>query len=232
MDFSAQFFIISIGKAKEAIAVFVIIRANHWRLWHSINVISSALWEGFINILNEFKLRYPSYTFDFIEISPNSQPEAIKNNKIDIGICRFADIQNTYPLSTSLLVAENMCLAVSDTHPMSTRKLVNLKELKDEAFVVLNREKSKSTEFILKHCMQADFHANIVYEVIEPQTQLAFVASNQAVAVVPESYANIKWAHIKFIKIAESIPASLCIIYDEQNEQETVDKILEVARGC
>lgn len=183
----------------------------------TIGLVSSAFWTDFLTDIRRFQKNYPSYEFNFIEMSPAEQKENLLNNTIDIGISRYADTFNIHPLSSTELTKETMLVAVPDDHPLKNRKLVNLAELKDEKMVVMARNRSAQTELIIQKCTESGFHPMIHHEVKEPHTMVAFVASGQSIAIVPASFKYHKWNHIRLIPLHEQIPAGLMMLYSNRN---------------
>ncbi len=194
-----------------------------------IGVVSSSLWEGLLNIINNLKEKNSNLHIEFIEMGPNQQKDSLLKGEIDMGVCRQPDTFNCHPLSSSLIFKEAMVVAVPSTHEFNKRKQISLTELSKECYSVLSRENSQTTNILVNECELAGFHPNIVHEVKEPQAMLAFVAAQQAIAFVPEYYADIKWRDIKFIKLKEYISADLYLLYDQKNQISSVTEFIEAA---
>ena len=193
----------------------------------SIGIVSSAFWTNFLSMVKNFKTNHPDCELKFIEMSPAEQKQALKENRIDIGISRYADTHNISPLSSKKITEEKMCVAVSDEHQLKKRKVVSLAELKGEQMVAMNRAQSDQTDLVIGACLESGFHPDIYHEVKEPHTALAFVVSNQSITIVPSSFKFHKWSHIRFLALKESVPAGLYVLYDQKSCSPTVQKFIE-----
>jgi len=194
----------------------------------NIGLMSSIFWVGFGTALREFKKCYPGYVFNFIELAPEKQKQALSEHSIDIGLARFADTRNIHPLSAKLLYPESMCVLVSDEHPLKMNKSLSLDELIDEEFVFMNRTNSASTDMIIKTLLDCGFYPKVAQEVIEPTTLMAVVATSTMVSIVPQSYRQHQWQNVCFIPLKEAISADICAIYDSRSKRESVSEFLKV----
>ncbi|PKG56023.1 LysR family transcriptional regulator [Shewanella sp. GutDb-MelDb] len=192
----------------------------------NIGLMSSIFWAGFGSVLREFKKSYPQYTFNFIELSPEKQKQALIKHRIDIGLARFADTRNIYPLSERLLYAEPMCVLVSDEHPLKMNQSLSMDDLINEEFVFMNRTNSASTDMIIERLVDSGFYPKVTQEVIEPTTLMAVVATSTMVSIVPQSYRQHQWHNVCFIPLKEMILADIYAIYDSRSERESVNAFL------
>ncbi|CAM3426616.1 LysR family transcriptional regulator [Parendozoicomonas haliclonae] len=193
----------------------------------NIGLVSSAFWTNFLTDIYDFQKSYPSYEFNFIEMSPMEQKENLLNNTIDIGIARHADCWNIHPLSYSSITSESMMAALPDNHRLKSRKRLSLVELKDEKMVVMSRSQSSQTQLVIESCQAAGFHPMIHHEVKEPHTMLAFVTAGRAIAIVPASFKYHKWKHVRFIPINEQIPAGLVALYNKSGSSPVTEHFLD-----
>ena len=197
---------------------------------HTLNVgiVSSAFWANFLTLVKQFKKLHPNCELQFMEMSPVEQKQALKENRIDVGISRYADTHNIAPLSSIKITDEQMCVATSDEHTLKNRASVSLEELRHEQMVAMNRSQSQQTAFVTEACMESGFHPNIYQEVKEPHTALAFVVSNQSLSIVPSSFKYHKWSHIHFLDLKEYIPAGLYALYNKKNCSKIVQQFIDV----
>ncbi|KZL22116.1 HTH-type transcriptional regulator BenM [Pseudovibrio axinellae] len=193
----------------------------------SIGIVSSAFLDGFANLLSDFKAKHPDCSLNFTELAPNQQKEALHGGVVDLGICRYVDTLNEPTLNSRVLVKENLTLAVPNTHPLKDRRLVALAELKDEEIAVLDRTISNSTPFLVSKCKEHGFYPKMTFEVQEPSTLLALVASGQAIALVSDCFRSQKSKNVRFIRLKEEIPADLCAIYKKNYQTPILNKFLQ-----
>lgn len=197
----------------------------------SVGLVSSAFWSGFGSALQSFNQQNPDYEIDIVEMAPQYQKQAVFNKEIDFGLVRFADALNIHPLESQKLTDESLVIAVSDTHRLKDRKRINLKELQHEHFSMINTQTSASGDFFAYYCMNEGFKPNIIKELIEPTTLMAYISGNQTITVVPSSFSLHKWKHIRFIRLKESIQAGLYSVYDPAYLTPVASKFLQHLRG-
>lgn len=179
-----------------------------------LGIVSSVFWAGFGYASQQLRLQYPEIQFEFIELSPRHQKQALLNNEIDIGIVRYADTINIKPLQACNLYCESMAVAVPKNHHLSQQKSINLLELIHEDFVMLSKQNSASTDFVVQHCLIEGFNPNIIQEVIEPMTLMNIVDHGDALAIVPQSFNHWHWQNVQVIALLQSISANICAVYD------------------
>ncbi|MCL2912475.1 LysR family transcriptional regulator [Shewanella corallii] len=195
-----------------------------------IGLVSSAFWAGFGGMLSQFHKRYPQYEVELVELSPEEQKLALKDGKIDVGLCRQPDTRNLYPFAADMVTAEEFMVAVSGEHPFSDRKQVSLSELKRDRFSFMSRRNSASTELFLSQCRKQGFVPDIANEFIEPNTLMAYVSSCQTITIVPSSFARHQWENIHFIRLEERLEANLCLIYQPIDASPLVEAFVDMMK--
>ena len=185
-------------------------RVDHQTI--NIGLMSSIFWAGFGDALYQLQQRYPATKYNLIEMSPEKQKLALEQGRIDIGLVRYADTVNVAPLTMTSLYREKMMVALPEHHPLANHKLLTLNHLSEQEFVMLSRENSSSTDWIIQRCQQSGFHPNIVQQVVEPNTLLAVISTRGILSIVPESYASLAWPHVRFIPLREMIAADICAL--------------------
>ncbi|WP_413114036.1 LysR family transcriptional regulator [Thaumasiovibrio sp. DFM-14] len=193
-----------------------------------IGLVSSAFWAGFTGMLSSFRLLYPNYLVEIIELCPESQKTQLIEKNIDIGVCRFPDALNIHPMRSLRVTSEDFIVAVSDRHPLKDRKLISIAELCDYSFSFLARRNSASADIIINACEHAGFIPSIDNEFIEPNTLMAYVASFQTITIIPSSFRNHRWNNIRFIKLKERLPASLCLVYDHRSASPITKSFIDM----
>ena len=200
-------------------------RVDHQTI--NIGLMSSIFWAGFGDALYQLQQRYPATKYNLIEMSPGKQKQALEQGRIDIGLVRYADTVNVAPLTMTSLYREKMMVALPEHHLLANHKLLSLNHLTEQEFVMLSRENSSSTDWIIQRCQQSGFHPNIVQQVVEPNTLLAVISTRGILSIVPESYASLAWPHVRFIPLREVIAADICALTVQDNPllQQTLNEL-------
>ncbi|QUJ69086.1 LysR family transcriptional regulator [Photobacterium sp. GJ3] len=187
-----------------------------------VGMVSSAFWAGFGRMLKEFNHLYPDFSVELLELSPEQQKQQLLEKKIDVGLSRFADALNVYPLISKRITDENFVIAMSDEHPLRAKKKLSLADLKDEEFSFLVQRNSASAALVMDACMHQGFTPLIKNEFVEPTTLMAYVSTSMTITAVPSSFTQHTWDHIHFVNLKENLPAGLCMIYDPRDMSPTV----------
>ena len=100
----------------------------------------------------------------------------------------FTDKNAFAKLETVPLLTERFMVVVNNTHPLSSRKFVNLEELREEAWVVYDRDDGGMRDDTYDMCMNAGFVPYIIAEVDNDTTKMSLISSGVAIGLQPEFY--------------------------------------------
>lgn len=136
----------------------------------------------FTNIVSEFRKLYPEIELSIVEKGANTVKEKIENGSLDIGViilpCTNID------LDVSVIFSSENVAVVPKSHPLARRKHIELQELKNEKFILLNDSYMLHGQ-ILEHCELAGFTPNIVCESSQWDFVAEMVALQQGVTILP-----------------------------------------------
>lgn len=164
----------------------------------SISSIYSAGTHFMPYIISDFLKQNPNTKFQF---SHETVPEIVKNlktGKIDLGFYdNFQNIGVNDEIKAEPIQKDDLVLIVPKEHPLSNKSEVNLKDLKNEKFVVVCEGIKKTMCSTLENI---GFKPNISLVQNEHSMLHGFVAAGLGVAVVPNS-SNINENKISILKI-------------------------------
>lgn len=158
-------------------------------------------------VLPRFKERFPNVTLEIIEGSIAELELETNNGNIDIFIGSLPIGDN---FSYEVVDEENLLLAVPPSHPINKKYInkkkleevsdlliedieVDLKEVKDEPFVLLRPEQNLHRTAV-KLCKKAGFNPNIQIENKTIDSTIAMVLAGLGVSIIPDSvvrYGNL-----------------------------------------
>ncbi len=127
-------------------------------------------------ILSAFHSRYPE-----VKLSTGTQKgyeliESIRAGKTDIGVISSFEVPEDGFLY-KMLYPYQMSVLVSHDHPLGRRRIVPLKALKGETFVVLDASTSDSTQTILNLCAKAGL--NLMDSIYAANFRQMFILTDQ-----------------------------------------------------
>lgn len=157
---------------------------------------SDACFAALTQLLIEFRHEYP-------QIRLRLRKENTKMNypihKYDLSIIMQPSEQPLPPASI-VLFEEDLMLAVSQQHHLSTRDYVNLIDLQNEDFVSFQAT-SEYRQVTTNYCESVGFVPNTVIECHDWHTVCDFVRGNLGVAIVPKISWTVQYNGLKIIPI-------------------------------
>ncbi|WLR51671.1 LysR family transcriptional regulator [Bacillus tianshenii] len=165
----------------------------------------------FPNLLGRFHEEYPGITFQLVEDGSKKIEEAVAKDELDIGI-------TVLPTDTDLFdsfsfVKEDLKLIVHSSHPLAEQEEVRLAELKDESFILFNKD------FVLHdRIISACNHVGFEPYVISESSQWGFieemVACKLGVSLLPTSICHHLHSNVRKINVVNpSIHWHLALIW-------------------
>lgn len=100
----------------------------------------------------------------------------------------FTDKNAFAKLESVPLLTERYMVIVSGQHPLCNRKFVHLEELKEEAWVVYDRDDGGMRDDTYDMCLNAGFFPKIIAEVDNDTTKMSLISSGVAIGLQPEFY--------------------------------------------
>jgi len=131
-------------------------------------------------LLASFRSLYSGIHFKLVQ---NSQEE-------EYDFCFTSTHNNVQPENSTLLLDEEICIAVPHTHRLAGKGRINLHELKNDSFISLDTGKQLRA-LTDTFCRAEGFAPNIVFECDNPALARSLIAAELGVAFVPMDSWNI-----------------------------------------
>ncbi|MGP7815896.1 LysR family transcriptional regulator [Niallia sp. 01092] len=141
----------------------------------------------FPKVIAAFHRSYPNIHINIREYGAAKVAKSVEAGEFEIGVC-VLPVSNE-ALTIFPLVQEEMKLIVNEQHPLSTRKVVHLKELKDEEFIFYSEEFALY-EIMRKRCILEGFEPNIIFKSSQWDFIVEIVAANLGITMLPQSICN------------------------------------------
>ncbi|GAA0712334.1 LysR family transcriptional regulator [Paraclostridium ghonii] len=143
-------------------------------------VISSVY---FTSAIAKFKQEHPDIDIHIVEEGANNIKCKVVDESIELGAVIFPVKEDS--MVASEIVSGDVVLVISKDHPLSNRKSIDVKELKDERFIVFN-ENFMMHDKAINACKDSGFEPNIVMKISQWDFILEMVALNQGIAIMPK----------------------------------------------
>lgn len=138
----------------------------------------------FSQLIASFHEEYPEVTFLLEEDGSKPIEEKIVNGLLDFGVIVLSE--NNDNLDFYMFVNEKLKLVVPSSHPLAEKQEVSLLELKDESFIMFNRD-FELRNLVITACREAGFQPKIISETSQLDFIQELVAYNIGITLLPES---------------------------------------------
>jgi DNA-binding transcriptional LysR family regulator len=166
------------------------------RIGHPGSMTHSALPELALT-LNKM---YPKIKIEFIEMMTVDLEKALLGFQVDIGFRRDTSLSNS--LETKSLFSENFALLLPNTYKIKAKKLDNIRNFKDENFILPNLEVASNYNKILKKIFEdADFIPKTQLASEFGSTIISLIGQGLGISVMPISYLKSAPSNVQFIEL-------------------------------
>lgn len=169
---------------------------------------------------------HPNIDVILIEMAPNDQLEALREQRIDVSVSRQW-IEDDW-LCSRLLWPDPLVVAMPAHHQLAASKTLHLDDLANERFVMLRRETSLFAEQVYGACAARGFMPDVVQSVAEVPAQLSLVSAGLGIALVPASARRYPAPKLSFCELNEpQLAPSVHAVIRKDNRKAAVDTFVE-----
>jgi DNA-binding transcriptional LysR family regulator len=155
-------------------------------------------------LLHDFRKQRPDVTVQLLEDKTLRLLPRLLSGRLDLALVRPPENPDKR-LEFLFLFHETAVVAVSDQHPLASRKRVTIADLKDQPLIVPERRsRPHSHDLTMKLFAEAGFEANIVQIADEKQTIVNLVAAKLGVAIVPRWTSRMAARGVRYVRLAAS----------------------------
>lgn len=138
---------------------------------------------GFANAFSSYWARNTSVQIDYFERSQEDLVDKLDRHKIDLALIRV-DLLDSDKYSFVPLVLDELVVACSTKHPLSTQDRVGISELRNEEFILLE-ERSDVTQIFRRACENQGFFPNAPLHHSRHRMLIKAVQNNMGITVLP-----------------------------------------------
>lgn len=149
----------------------------------SIGIANILYNEYFSSIMHNFHDEYPNISLEYFELGTYACKKYLENNIADV--C-FTVRPNASPTYDFIPVAVfDMVLLTNKQNPLSQKFDINIKELKNEHFIMLSSE-YKIRKLTIDFCERSGFYPIIFITTSQLDFIIEYLDRNKGVAILPE----------------------------------------------
>jgi len=134
--------------------------------------------------ISAFRRQYPEVNFDLHQQSYVDLSDSVLRGEVNIALIAPVP-QSREKLKSTILFTENIVALLPISHPLAGRDFIYLSDLREEAFVLFQKE-SMLRDLVIKYCKQEGFSPNIAFEAKDIDAIKGLVSASLGVSLVPE----------------------------------------------
>jgi DNA-binding transcriptional LysR family regulator len=155
-------------------------------------------------LLRDFRERRPDVTVQLVEDKTIRLLPRLLSGRLDLAFVRPPESPDKR-LEFMFLFHETAVVAVSDHHPLASRKCVTIADLVDQPLIVPERRsRPHSHDLTITLFAEAGLQARIAQIADEKQTIVNLVAAKLGVAIVPKWTSRMAARGVRYIRLAAS----------------------------
>ena len=195
-----------------------------------IGFTGTLLYRGLADILNRFSAAFPEIDLSVREISSQVQIDMLRSGRLDA-----AFINSPVPpagLSSLALFEERFVACLPDRHPLAGKRQIDVKELRDDVFVMFSRDPSPAYyDHVMSICAAAGFQPKVRIGAGQVLSIVALVASGLGVSLVPESVAKAGIAGAAYVPLrgVERQPSAF-LTWNAQRDVPGLEALIDTVR--
>ena len=153
-------------------------------------------------LLQDFRRRRPDITVKLTEEKTIRLLPRLMSGRLDLALVRPPEKPDRR-LEFLFLLHETAVVAVSDRHPLASRKRVSVTDLAEQPLIVPERRsRPHSHDLTMKLFAQAGLPARVVQLADEKQTIVNLVSAGLGVAIVPRWTSRMATRGVRYIPLA------------------------------
>ncbi len=178
----ARRILLQVNEARDCIQEYLSIKKGRLKL----GTLSVVGYYNLPNLVTSFHKKFPGINLDILEGQCEELLYALQTSKIDAAFVQVTKPNHNFHVNT--LVTDKMVLVVNYPHPLSHRMSVDLKELRNEKFIITPATSGHYQDFH-NACLAAGFTPNIAINCGVVNTMLSFVREGLGVTVLSSKVA-------------------------------------------
>ncbi len=164
-----------------------------------------------MNIVDRFKKRFPSISFEFKEGNFEECVNYLKKNQVDVSFGLDCEFKDDSQIISQTLYQFELCIICSYNHPLAQKNEVSIHELCNKDFVVLSEKFGKKFYEEFMNSFEKDgFHPRISKSVDFLDELIFYVTAQEGIALLSTNV--VKDASVKKLKLLDTNHSSNYVI--------------------
>jgi len=189
----------------------------------AIGFLGSAVSLCLPRVVRQYRERYPNVELDLIEMTPERQRSALREGRIHLGLSRTFGPGAAREFDETLVYSDRLAAVLCDSHPLSKRPRVRLRDLANDPFVLFARAEAPGLfDTVAALCRDAGFSPRVVAQPTAMATVLTLVEAQAGVSIAPACTRNLAARGLVFRPLSPASPRiDLKLIRKRETEPPT-----------
>lgn len=181
------------------------------------------------SLLNEFRTLYPDVELYLKEARTKEQLQKIQEEEIDVGFARLPIRTPADGLTIRPIFTEEIYVALRKDHALASRKMIKLKDLANERFVMYPYEIGGLHDWAMKACSSAGFDPYITQEASSVPIATTLAAAGLGIALVPQCAKNMHTPGVVYKTLsATQASTEIALIYRRQDRSKVIQNFVQL----
>ena len=188
----------------------------------------------FPRAVKKFQQDYDHIELNFKDCSMTDIINRLLSNEIDIGFSLTGDYIEHEKIAYASLLAIPFCAALPEDHPLASRAVINVKDLKNEDFIMNNLEGyGPASRHVINLCNLAGFEPNIAAFTTLVPSMLILVKTGIGITIVADTARHIAPEGVRFVQLDkdEVHPSELMLLWKSSNNNPAIPAFIETCKS-
>ena len=189
----------------------------------TIGAIPSMSHYNINEVLAGFTKKYKSFALNLVEGDTMELAHMLQDGLLDFAYIREASGDNEMWQQFSKISIGNDYLSavISADHPLSSRDSVSIEELRNENFLLMEKE-SFAYSISMLCCHRAGFEPNVIFTGKHARNLISMAASSLGVVLLNEiSACHYKTDHVKILRLIPEIKTQIVLAHNRKKAKMT-----------
>ena len=160
------------------------------------------------------------------EMLTPAQAEALRSNRLDLGVLRTPLPENG--LASRTIAEEALVLALPTSHPLAARPALTVGDLRSEPFITYDPATGSVVDgAVVRTCAAAGFAPRREHLVDETATVIALVSAGLGVALVPASTRALTLDGVTYRNLPDTERVSLALAWRRDDDSTVLAHVLD-----
>lgn len=157
--------------------------------------------------------------------------QSLRDGELDVIVCHPCEVKDIPQLVIKKYAAHNLCLVVSNEHPLASEEIVDVQAFSNERFLVLNEEFYPQMRLHLETlCLELGFKPNMIDIPQDMDSLLLMVEVGLGVTLLPPNAKHSQNENLRFIDINSDVEINIshAIAYLSENPNPSLQVFLKI----